>query len=185
MDDIAFLKAVARDDPAYREALAVLAGGPIPDAVDLDVGGAPATGPVPFPLEVVKHNACSYHRTRGTATRSTSGPAKNSASCKTCWITARSGRTVTVMSLPRILMGNGGTRRSRSAATARKSIWRLSARCERSRSSTSRRREAWFGRDGDFRTLAWERSTPADPKATRHRNNFRQRPDLIIGSHTV
>jgi len=69
VDDVTFLKALAGDDPAYREALSVLAGGPIPDAVDLDVGGAPATGPVPFPLEVVKHNR--YHDARG---RFTYGP---------------------------------------------------------------------------------------------------------------
>lgn len=75
MDDAAFLKALVGDDPAYREALAVLAGGPIPASVDLDVGGAPAVGPAPFPLEVVKHNR--YHDASG---RFTFGPDRGSGS---------------------------------------------------------------------------------------------------------
>lgn len=44
--DIAFLKASGPDDPAYREALAVLARGPIP--VDVDEGGVPTAGQSPF-----------------------------------------------------------------------------------------------------------------------------------------
>lgn len=65
-DDIAVLKELVPDSPAYREALEVLAGGPIPAGVDLTEGGAPATGPSPFPAAVGKHNP--YHDARGRFT---------------------------------------------------------------------------------------------------------------------
>ncbi len=67
-EDIEALGRVLPDDPAYREALAVLAGGPIPVGVDLE-GGAPAAGPVPFHQAMTKHNP--YHDARG---RFTFGP---------------------------------------------------------------------------------------------------------------
>lgn len=68
-EDIEALSRMLPDDPAYREALAVLAGGPILGGVDVDDGGAPAAGPGPFHQALTKHNR--YHDARG---RFTFGP---------------------------------------------------------------------------------------------------------------
>lgn len=62
-EDIEELARVLPDDPAYREALAVLAGGPIPGGIDADEGGAPAAGHSPFHQALTKHNP--YHDARG------------------------------------------------------------------------------------------------------------------------
>lgn len=68
-EDIEQLGFVLPDDPAYREVLAVLAGGPIPVGVDTAEGGAPAAGHGPFQQALTKHNR--YHDALG---RFTFGP---------------------------------------------------------------------------------------------------------------
>lgn len=76
-EDIAALGALGPDDPVYREALAVLAGGEIPESVEKAEGGLPGAGQSPFDTEakVAKHNP--YHDVRG---RFTFGPESGSGS---------------------------------------------------------------------------------------------------------
>ncbi|MGR0185466.1 phage portal protein family protein [Azospirillum aestuarii] len=76
-EDIAALAALGPDDPVYREALAVLAGGEIPDGVEKAEGGLPGAGQSPFDTgeRVAKHNP--YHDARG---RFTFGPESGSGS---------------------------------------------------------------------------------------------------------
>ncbi|CAO3439428.1 DNA-cytosine methyltransferase (EC 2.1.1.37) [Azospirillum argentinense] len=76
-EDIAALAALGPDDTVYREALAVLAGGEIPDGVEKAEGGLPGTGQSPFDPRgrVAKHNP--YHDARG---RFTFGPESGSGS---------------------------------------------------------------------------------------------------------
>ncbi|WP_137107777.1 phage portal protein family protein [Azospirillum argentinense] len=76
-EDIAALGALGPDDPVYREALAVLAGGEIPESVEKAEGGLPGAGQSPFDPggRVAKHNP--YHDARG---RFTFGPESGSGS---------------------------------------------------------------------------------------------------------
>lgn len=76
-EDIAALGALGPDDPVYREALAVLAGGEIPESVEKAEGGLPGAGQSPFDTDgqVAKHNP--YHDARG---RFTFGPESGSGS---------------------------------------------------------------------------------------------------------
>ncbi|MDW7555298.1 hypothetical protein D9623_27215 (plasmid) [Azospirillum brasilense] len=76
-EDIAALGALGPDDPVYREALAVLAGGEIPESVEKAEGGLPGAGQSPFDTgaKVAKHNP--YHNVRG---RFTFGPESGSGS---------------------------------------------------------------------------------------------------------
>ncbi|MFC5358080.1 phage portal protein family protein [Azospirillum himalayense] len=53
-EDIVALAALGADDPVYREALAVLAGGEIPEGVEKAEGGLPGGGLSPFVLDVLK-----------------------------------------------------------------------------------------------------------------------------------
>ncbi|WP_454021185.1 phage portal protein family protein [Azospirillum sp. Marseille-Q6669] len=76
-DDITALGALGPDDPVYREALAVLAGGTIPENVEKAEGGLPGAGQSPFDTggQIAKHNP--YHDARG---RFTFGPESGSGS---------------------------------------------------------------------------------------------------------
>ncbi|WP_172428782.1 phage portal protein family protein [Azospirillum brasilense] len=76
-EDIAALGALGPDDPVYREALTVLAGGEIPESVEKAEGVLPGAGQSPFDTggQVAKHNP--YHDARG---RFTFGPESGSGS---------------------------------------------------------------------------------------------------------
>lgn len=109
-EDIKALGRVLPDDPAYREALAVLAGGPIPDGIDADEGGAPAAGPGPFHQALTKHNR--YHDARGRFTFGPENGGGNGDSVKDFLESDASGLVV-VATLPADIQAHLGARTTR------------------------------------------------------------------------
>ncbi|NUB14781.1 hypothetical protein GAY28_20315 [Azospirillum brasilense] len=112
-EDVTALGALGPDDPVYREALAVLAGGEIPESVEKAEGGLPGAGQRPFDTgaKVAKHNP--YRDARGRFTFGPESGSGNGGGSLKCFPESEASGIVVVARLPADIQAHFGAKTTR------------------------------------------------------------------------